>query len=626
MKLRMNVCELLMGLVLAGSSALAADCSNLPTQFKGSEFPSGDFFSNFNNSCYTIRLTQGNGSTGKAGDLNSTYYKLYFKVDPRYQIILLGTFPDARYFSITLYDAHSAVSQSLTDTSIAPLTSQQVNPFQPGVTFVPAQQFAVPIDFGGTPATIETGCSMNGYNVHANKLDATLRHHGMDWNTDQGVFQANPNFANHIVDTPQHSNPNTAGTILIRSYLDITPSGYMTNPHVIVRDVASGCAYPAAYVLSNMQVVSTSPSWLDQTQVQDHKFYNNQYLQKLCYAKDSQNQLSWFRGSEYVSGGNPDSSYVEGLVPANMPASLAAAGRVMRVRLRVPTAPPTPCRNGCSRSGDEQMRYMSLSFQDSGGITLASVADRTFATDTNGYATLIVGTGTKIPSWITAANGYTLLDLTTSSGYRNLNMLFMRNILPANSFGCSGKEVPYGTGAATPAGNLMGDYLPVVDYPVAATLPQTATPLVGPNSCGVFPNGVPAPSPSCAVLPAPTPAINLVVTQCPAPGCNQVVAQSHPPFTITGSGFGSFPQGLPYTGNSNYFEIIDTTQNWHAGYTGGACDVSISEWSDGRIALMANIAPTGPCPVISGDQIVVQVWNPQTMAAPAAATVTVSGY
>ena len=68
------------------------------------------------------------------------------------------------------------------------------------------------------------------------------------------------------------------------------------------------------------------------------------------------------------------------------------------------------------------MRYMSVSFDIPGGGTLASLPDRCpidpvisctpLIQDQNGYVTLIVGTGAAQPSWVTAANGYTWLDLT----------------------------------------------------------------------------------------------------------------------------------------------------------------------------------------------------------------------
>ena len=75
-----------------------------------------------------------------------------------------------------------------------------------------------------------------------------------NWNLDTAFFHANPTMLLHAVDTPEHSNPNTSGTILVRNYLDLTP--VTQAPHVIVRDVASGCAYPASMV-SAMNILTT---------------------------------------------------------------------------------------------------------------------------------------------------------------------------------------------------------------------------------------------------------------------------------------------------------------------------------------------------------------------------------
>jgi hypothetical protein len=606
--------------------AQATDCSNLPTSFGGNQFPTGDFFSNFNNPCYTIALATGQG-TNEYGDLNAIYSVLYYKVDPRYQLILVGAFPNSRYYSVSLNDEHSALSQSILDTNIVPLTSQYVNPFQPGIPYVAGQQFAVPIGFGGTPGKLETGCMMNGYNVDVNGLDATQRHPGMDWNTDAGFFQQYPDFDYHVVDNAQHTNPNTAGTVLIRAYMDITASSYAANPHIIVRDVASGCAYPSAYALDTLQIVTydgeTGRPWMAQTQVTDHQAYASDYLPQWCDASPSPPNLPWSRPEQYVPWTNPDASYTTTVVAPDLPATLAAAGEVMRIRVRVPTTPPTPCTNGCSRSGNEQMRYMSISFRDGAGNVFASVADTAFTKDPNGYATLIVGTGATIPAWVTPANGYTFLDLTASPNYQLLSMMDMRQMIPAVGFTCAGKFVPYRTGAVVPAGSLMSDYMPVADYPVAASLPQVASPLIGPAACDVFPVGEPGIRPACAVLPTLPPAIALVVTQCPAPGCKQFAAQPNPPITIGGTGFGSFPNGLPFTGTSGYLRIKDITQNWNAGFTGDKCGVSISSWFVQQIQLVANVAQTGACPLAAGDILEVDVWNPQTMVE-ARAKVTVA--
>ena len=629
--MRMNrsasTCALLVGFCLLPGIAHAINCSGLPTSFTGGEFPTGNFFSNFNNPCYTIPFAVGNGFSNW-GDLNATYFQEYFKVDPRYQLIILGTFPNARYFSISVYDSHSAFDQSIDDANIVPLTGAYVNPYLPGATFVDGQPFAVPIGFGGTPGQLETGCMMNGYNVDVNGLDGTQRHSGMDWNTDAGLFRAIASFPLHVVDTPQHTNPNTAGVVLIRAYMDITPPSYDTSPHIIVRDVASGCAYPAAYALNTLQIVTptkaTGSPWLDQTQTNAHSYYESTYLPKRCYGQgDSSNRLAWIRLPEYIPGANSDSAYLAANVPAGLPATLASARQVMRIRVRLPTTPPTPCTNGCSRSGEEQMRYVSLSFVEPGGSVLASLADTAFTKDPNGYATLIVGTGTTIPSWITPANGYTFLDLTSVSGYQQLGLLDMRQIIPAGGFDCAGQFVPYRVAPWTPAGSLMGDYMPVVDFPLAIALPHEASPLVGPTGCAVFPIGQPGIVPNCGLWNSPPPSIDTVVTQCPAPGCNQFVAQPNPPITIVGAGFGELPSGMPVTGTLNYLQITDNTQNWSAGYTGSSCGVSISSWETGRIELVANVNQNGMCPLAAGDQLTVTVWNPETMAA-ATSAVTVA--
>ena len=82
--------------------------------------------------------------------------------------------------------------------------------------------------------------------------------------------------------------------------------------------------------------------------------------------------------------------------------------------------------------------------------------------------------------------------------------------------------------------------------------------------------------------------ITALTTQCSIPGCDQVFAQPQPPISIVGNGFGSFPLGLPYNGTSHFLEINDITQNWSAGYTGNPCSVSIGEWSETLISLVAN--------------------------------------
>lgn len=634
------------GLVFAAlcwlpACAYAENCTGLPTQFTGNQFPTGNFFTNFDNNCYLIPLSTGNGGNGELGDLNSVYNKLYFNIDlpgvappniPPYELIILGQFPNARYFSISLYDNHSAITQNLTDVNIVPLTSNDVNPFEPGVAFVNGQRYGAAIHLGGTPGTLQTGCMMTGYNVENNWMDGTLRHVGMNWNLDTAFLQLG-NYPLHTVDTPSHANPNNAGAIIIRSYLDLTTPTMATQPHVIVRDVASGCAYPAAYVTGTMNVITTNSatgnSWQDQKQVQEHTTYGN-WQSTDCWGIIPSSKIQWLRQDEYAPGANPDAGYLIANVPAGLPQTLLNAAEVMRIRFRVPVTPPTPCVNGCSRSGNEQMRYMSISFQIPGGVTLASLPDSCplnpvdpcipLVQDPNGYVTLLVGTGVAQPPQATAANGYTWLDLSKlgNSNYLQLNTIAIRDILPSSWYDCSAQMVPYKVGEATIAGaGLMGLYSPVIDYPVATTLPATASPLTGSSACGAFPVGPPAvlPSQKCSVQLPIAATITALTTQCTAPGCNLVIVQSNPPVSIVGNGFGSFPLGLPFNGNSNFLELTDITQNWSAGYSGNPCTVAIDEWTETLISLVANVNQNGVCPMAVGDQITVTVTNPQTLSA-----------
>jgi hypothetical protein len=628
----------------------AENCSGLPTQFNGNEFPKGNFISNFNNSCYLIPFSTGNGSTSEQGDLNSVYNKLYFNINlpgvaapniPPYELIILGDFPNARYFSIGLYDDHSAITQNLKDIDLVPLTSSDINPYQPGVSFVSGQQYGAAIHLGGTPGTLQTGCMMTGYNIEANAMDGTQRHPYMNWNFSPAFLQRGNGYPLHDVDTPEHSNPNSAGAVIIRAYLDLSGIGAAIQPHLIVRDVASGCAYPAAYVTGTMNVITTDSTtgntWQNQQQVQEHNVYAN-WQSTECWGDIPSSKIQWLREDEYVAGANPDAGYLLAYVPSGLPQTLLNAGEVMLFQFQVPTTPPTPCVNGCSRSGNEQMRYMSISFEIPGGGTLASLPDTcpsnpvTACTpliqDAGGFVNLVVGTGVPQPSWVTPANGYTWLDLSKvgNPNYTKLNQIAIRHILPSSWFSCSTLQVPYKVGEPTTAGGgLMGLYSPVITYPVATSLPTTAVPIAcskeSPtcSTCAGYPSGPPeittASNPQCGVLPPNTTTITALTTQCSnAPGysgCSQIIVQPSPPLSILGSGFGSFPLGLPYTGNSTYMQLTDTTQGWSAGYTGNSCTVTVGEWSDSLISLIANVNQNGACPIAAGDGLVVTIWNPQ---------------
>jgi hypothetical protein len=51
--------------------------------------------------------------------------------------------------------------------------------------------------------------------------------------------------------------------------------------------------------------------------------------------------------------------------------------------------------------------------------------------------------------------------------------------------------------------------------------------------------------------------------------------------------------------------------------------VSIGEWSDSLVSLIANVNQNGACPMSAGDTLNVSVTNPQKLSSTASITVTV---
>jgi hypothetical protein len=164
--------------------------------------PSGaDFFKSFVGSdgsglaCYGIPLQVGSGSTAE-GDLNSTYYVLYYSITnalaqsdstttPNFELVIVGTFPDSRYFSITHDDMHYSSAQHLADFAIDPVGlsgDSYSNPFKNENTYAAGQWYMAPVSLGAIPSSTNSGCQIDPFEED-NLLDATQRHTSMDWNT-----------------------------------------------------------------------------------------------------------------------------------------------------------------------------------------------------------------------------------------------------------------------------------------------------------------------------------------------------------------------------------------------------------------------------------------------------------
>jgi hypothetical protein len=316
------------------------------------------------------------GAATTAGDLNSTYDLIFYSITNAnaiynatggcpLELVLVGTFPDARYLSITDNDMHYSATQHLADFEVDPVGTSITNPFQSGVSYTGAQQYMVPVSLGYLPTSTTPGCGITPFESD-NLLDATQRHPSSDWNTDLAdVTGVNP----HFVDMPTHlsntgatgnsAGPNTAGMLTVRNYLSPetctgTPgSGSVIcgspNPpplaYVIVRDATTGCAYNITAVKNNgwlddplatpaisnptTAVVSTvdrakpaygsHTEWMDEDQTGYHA-YNADLIPQACYASGNagstnNTNVAFARSPDWVALPSPDDSYIGGAIP-----------------------------------------------------------------------------------------------------------------------------------------------------------------------------------------------------------------------------------------------------------------------------------------------------------------------
>ena len=447
--------------------------------------PAKGFFSNFNNACYAITLGSSTG-TPESGDPNAIYDQIYYQVVPGYELVVFGIYPNARFLSATIYDDHLAVTSSMTDAQILPLTSKLVNPMLPGATFTPGQYYGLTVSFGGgQPQNVAAGCGTSSTTSDQNLLDASQIHQGLSWTGYPGLPA---NFPAH------ETGPNAAGIVMIRKYLDIdSPTISET---IIVRSLSNGCAITSQQaqqlnILSKGQGLS-SP-WLHQSQITAHQQFAQTIKPSWCFPLDPSNQLEWLRATDYIPLNDNYAGYMNASFSSEQTQALLTGLTYLRIQFQAPTTPSTPCATGtCSLTGLEQTRYMSVSFQGppqnvAGPATLSSISDQQFVKDPNGNVAIIVGFGAPQPSFATAANYYTWVDLSKVANINTLIGMRVRDLLSNLSFNCSTFNVPHQTTEFNPLGGYMGNYVPTVDLPTLAQLPETPVPVIRPDTCNLPP-------------------------------------------------------------------------------------------------------------------------------------------
>jgi double zinc ribbon protein/PEGA domain-containing protein len=102
-----------------------------------------------------------------------------------------------------------------------------------------------------------------------------------------------------------------------------------------------------------------------------------------------------------------------------------------------------------------------------------------------------------------------------------------------------------------------------------------------------------------------------------------VLPQADQTIEVTGQGLGNQPA---FSGNSRYILFTDLTQNWNAGNAVGndLVTLKIMLWSDTKVIIGGLTGAYGSRWRLSpGDQVRIQIWNPQSGSGPATGNTTV---
>jgi hypothetical protein len=441
------------------------------------------FFENFYQPHYLLPVSEFPSSSG--GDLQATYYQIPIPALGNGELLLMGEFPRARYFSVTVYDDHGAIVGTVDDAKLAPFGGVQ-NPYVPGgPSGAEDILYALTVRLGTPSAPTPYAACQTPEDVKKNLLDMRSRHTATSYysSQQQGFSAAVAGYGTVThVDLPA----NSGGFVILRMYQLQAPtaaSGFdLRKPVAWIRAANTGCAVqlaPAGTALAPSQWYSLN-SMLKLDQVLAHNQHETDLGFTAPYGGDPQGEAPWWGREEYMPGQVPG-RYLAALLPMTAD-QLNAQGRVVQMQLRLPQMPcsSVPCP---SMTGAEQLRNWSLTFEDAAGRSLGSLSDTAIRPNADGYATLVLSFGPPLPPHVTAANGYSPVTMSAATAARAV----LRNLLVAPTFGCSTSNVPPRTGEHTPSGGYMGEYAPVVTFPLASSLPVVATPIVQAGGYCQFP-------------------------------------------------------------------------------------------------------------------------------------------
>ncbi|MFJ9817968.1 hypothetical protein ACIRU3_22450 [Streptomyces sp. NPDC101151] len=344
-------------------------------------------------------------------ETNATYWLTPYRLDKGDRIVVEGTYPSARFTSLTSYDGQGADVDALADFQIAPSPGSK-NPF------------AVP-DAGTDPA-----------------------HHRYQVTVEAGVAAGS---GGNTIAATGNSAASGSGFLVLRVYVpdnESNPAGGVPLPTLSVQRQGSSPRSMKACPRADSAQGPSGPLADD--------------LRKIV--KDNA-PPGKFVGCGRSTPGDPGFALPDKVLrlfpnPFNKYLCSPLAyepGRIAVVRGRAPTFPDTV--NGQSVLTKSQVRYWSLC-QNQWQLPYpvsSCAADFQTALDKDGRYTYVVSTRQDRPANATAAKGVTWIDWGPTDV---TSLLFFRNMLPAAGFRNAVQDVKPGEDPA----EVMAAYYPTITY------------------------------------------------------------------------------------------------------------------------------------------------------------------
>ncbi|MBG0854947.1 hypothetical protein I2W78_24650 [Streptomyces spinoverrucosus] len=358
-------------------------------------------------------------------ETNATYWMMPYRVGEGERLVVDGTYPSARFTSLTVYDAKGSPIDSLADYEIAPSRGSK-NPF------------AVP-DAGTNPdqhryrVTVQPGAAVGaGDNTLAATKDSAAS--GLGWLVLR-------------IYVPAEASDPTGGVPLPALSRQREGSNPSAIPTCSRAGAAQGPDGPVAEELRELVKDNAPPGGFEG-------------------CGESTVEAPGFAIPNKVGGlfPNPYNKYLCSPLAHE-------SGRIAVIRGQAPTFPNTG--EGQSVLDKTQLRYWSIC-QNQWQLPYPAsscAADFQTALDKDRRYTYVVSTKQDRPANATEDNGVTWIDW----GPTNVNsVLLFRNMLPARDFAHAVQDVPSGQDPAT----VMDAYYPTVTY-----CTKTAFAEGGPDAC-----------------------------------------------------------------------------------------------------------------------------------------------